>query len=208
MPINETPIIKYLINSFKKYSFKNFIISSGYKSDLIKTYLGKGEKLKVNIEFLDEKKALGTAGPIFKIKKKIKKNDYFFLINGDIFTKLNYKKLLNFTKKGDYDLVVAYVQKKEKNSYGVMSIKDNCISSITEKPLNKHFINAGIYVIKNNLNLSNISKNQFFTMPKLIDCYLSKKIKVGAYKVNEFWTSIENVDNLLETEKKINNSIK
>ena len=70
MPINETPIIKYLINSFKKYSFKDFIISSGYKSDLIKTYLGNGKKLGVNIEYLEEKKPLGTAGPIFQIKKK------------------------------------------------------------------------------------------------------------------------------------------
>ena len=45
-------------------------------------------------------------------------------------------------------------------------------------------------------------------MPKLISSYLSKNIKVGAYKINEFWTSIENVDNLQETEKKINKSFK
>ncbi len=208
MPINETPIIKYLINSFKKYSFKDFIISSGYKSDLIKTYLGNGKKLGVNIEYLEEKKPLGTAGPIFQIKKKIKRNDYFFLINGDIFTRLNFSKLISFAKKGNFELVVAYVNKTQKNSYGVMNIKNNIVSSIIEKPTNKHSINTGIYVIKNTKNLSKISKNKFLTMPKLIDLYLNKKIRVGAYKVREFWTSIENADNLLETEKKINKIIK
>jgi len=208
MPINETPIIKYLINSFKKYRFNNFIISSGYKSDLIKSYLGKGKKLGVNIQFLDEKKPLGTAGPLYQIKKKIKKNDYFFLINGDIFTKLNFSKLIKFAKKGDYELVVAYVNRNQKNNYGVINISNNKVNSIIEKPTSKYSINAGIYVIKNSANLTKISKNQFFTMPKLINLYLSKKINVGAYKINEFWTSIENVDNLQETEKKINNFIK
>ena len=208
MPINETPIIKYLINSFKKYGFNNFIISSGYKSDLIKSYLGKGKKLGVNIKFLDEKKPLGTAGPLFQIKKKIKKNDYFFLINGDIYTKLNFNKLIKFAKKGNYELIVGYINKKQKYSYGVINTKEGKLKSIVEKPTNKYSINAGIYVIKNSSNLWKISKNQFFTMPKLISSYLSKNIKVGAYKINEFWTSIENVDNLQETEKKINKSFK
>ena len=142
------------------------------------------------------------------IRKNIKLNEYFFLINGDIFTKLNFSKLIRFAKKGNFELVVAYVNKTQKNSYGVMNIKDNIISSIIEKPTNKHSINTGIYVIKNTKNLSKFSKNKFLTMPKMIDLYINKKIRVGAYKVREFWTSIENADNLLETEKKINKIIK
>ena len=38
MPLNQNPIIMYLIKSFKKYKFKNFLVSTGYQSELIKTY--------------------------------------------------------------------------------------------------------------------------------------------------------------------------
>ena len=204
IPINETPIIKYLVNSFKKYNFSDFIISTGYKSDLIKTYFKNEKKLKINIKFLDEKKPLGTAGPLYRIKKEIKKNDYFLLINGDVYTNVNFRKFINFAKKGNYELVVGYVNEKHKNNYGVVDVKNNSIKSIKEKPTSIFSINTGIYVIKNSYNLSKFSKNDFFTMPKLIDLYLSKNLKVGAYKINEFWASIENVDNLSKIEKKIN----
>ena len=86
MPINENPILMYLINAFKKYKFKNFYISTGYQSELIKAYLGTGKKLGIKVEYFNEKKPLGTAGPIAQIKKKIKKNDYFFLKKADIYT--------------------------------------------------------------------------------------------------------------------------
>ena len=38
MPINQNPILMYLINAFKKNNFKNFFISTGYQAELIKAY--------------------------------------------------------------------------------------------------------------------------------------------------------------------------
>jgi NDP-sugar pyrophosphorylase family protein len=46
MPINQNPILMYLINAFKKYKFNNFFISTGYQAELIKAYLGTGKKLR------------------------------------------------------------------------------------------------------------------------------------------------------------------
>lgn len=112
MPINQNPILMYLINSFKKNNFKNFLISTGYQAELIKAYLGTGKKLGVKVKYFNENKPLGTAGPISKIKNKIKINDYFFLINGDVYTEMNYKKMMAFAKKGNYDIVVGFIKKK------------------------------------------------------------------------------------------------
>ena len=56
MPINQNPILMYLINAFKKYKFKNFFISTGYQSELIKAYLGTGKKLKVKVRYFNENK--------------------------------------------------------------------------------------------------------------------------------------------------------
>ncbi len=204
MPINQNPILMYLINSFKKNNFKNFLISTGYQAELIKAYLGTGTKLGVKVKYFKENKPLGTAGPINKIKNKIKINDYFFLINGDVYTEMNYKKMMAFTKKGNYDIVVGFIKKKYKNSFGVLDIKDNKIKNITEKPDSLFNISSGIYIIKNTSNLNLIPKNKFFTMPNLIEKYLSKGLNVGAYNIKDYWMGIENIDNLKKVGTRLN----
>ena len=204
MPINQNPILMYLINTFKKYNFKNFFISTGYQAELIKAYLGTGKKLGVKVKYFDENKPLGTAGPMSKIKKKIKINDYFFLINGEVDTEMNYKKMMAFAKKGNYDLVVGSIKKKYKNSFGVLDIKNNKIENITEKPNSSFNISSGIYIIKNTKNLNLIPKNKFITMPNLIKKYLSKGLSVGAYNIKEYWMGIENIENLKKVGARLN----
>ena len=204
MPINQNPILMYLIKSFKKYNFKNFLISTGHQAELIKAYLGTGKKLGIKVKYFNENKPLGTAGPIGKIKKEIKINDYFFLINGDVYTEMNYKKMLIFTIKGNYDLVVGSIKKRYKNSYGVLDIKNNRIKNITEKPNSSFNISSGIYIIKNTKNLNLIPKNKFFTVPNLIERYLSKGLSVGAYDIKDYWIGIENMENLKKVGVRLN----
>ena len=204
MPINQNPILMYLIKSFKKYNFKNFLISTGYQAEWIKAYLGTGKKLGVKVKYFNENKPLGTAGPISKIKKEIKINNYFFLINGDVYTEMNFKKMLNFTIKGNYDFVVGSIKKRYKNSFGVLDIKNSKIRNITEKPNSSFNISSGIYIIKNTKNLNLIPKNNFFTVPDLIEKYLSKGLSVGAYNIKEYWMGIENMENLKKVGARLN----
>ncbi len=204
MPINQNPILMYLIKAFKKYQFNNFFVSTGYQAELIQSYLGTGRKLGVNVRYFNENKPLGTAGPLNNIKKKIKKNDYFFLINGDVYTEVNFKKMMNFAKKNNFDLVIGYIEKKHKSSFGILNIKDNKVKYIKEKPNNYFNINSGIYIIKNTKNLNFIPKNKFFTMPNLIKKYLSKGLNIGAYNIKDYWVGIENVDNLKKVGTRLN----
>ena len=139
-----------------------------------------------------------------KISVYVDKNDdYFFLINGDIYTEVNFKEMLNFAKKGDYDMVVGCITKKTQSSFGVLNLNKDLVESITEKPKNIFNISSGIYVIKNTKNLNLIPKNKFYNMPDLISEYLSKNLKVGAYKIKKYWIGIENVENLQKVEKKL-----
>ena len=111
--------------------------------------------------------------------------------------------MLNFAKKGDYDMVVGCVTKKTQSSFGVLNLNKDLVESITEKPKNIFNISSGIYVIKNTKNLNLIPKNKFYNMPDLISEYLSKNLKVGAYKIKKYWIGIENVENLQKVEKKL-----
>jgi NDP-sugar pyrophosphorylase family protein len=41
-------------------------------------------------------------------------------------------------------------------------------------------------------------------MPNLIEKYLSKGLNIGAYKINDYWMGIENVDNLKKVGTRLN----
>jgi NDP-sugar pyrophosphorylase family protein len=73
--------------------------------------------------YFNENKPLGTAGPICKMRSLIKKNEYFFLINGDVYTELNFKKMMTFAKKNNFDLVVGYIKKKYKNNFAYLDMQ-------------------------------------------------------------------------------------
>ena len=55
LKIKGTPIIEKIIINFRNQGFKNFVISVNYLGHKIKKYLGKGDRLKVNINYINEK---------------------------------------------------------------------------------------------------------------------------------------------------------
>ena len=96
IPINNIPIIEWQIKYLKKHGISEVIICSGYKSEMIENYL-ENKKLGVKIIFSIESKPLGTGGAIKKAGKKIK-DDSFIVMNGDIITNIDLKKLIGKEK--------------------------------------------------------------------------------------------------------------
>ena len=201
MPIGQDPILLQLINRFKKSDIKSFLISTGYQAELVQAYFGDGSRFGVSIKYFHEDKPLGTAGPLSMMKEEFSDDEYLFLINGDIYTELNFEEMSKFATKNDYDVVVGYVEKTEKSSFGVLDITDHKINKIIEKPENTFRISAGIYCIKGKA-IKHIP-HDFFTMPDLINHYLERGEKVGAFQIKNFWIGIENVENLEEALKRI-----
>jgi NDP-sugar pyrophosphorylase family protein len=204
MPIGEQPILWHLINRFKQNGITNFLISTGYQAELVRAYFGDGKKMDVSIKYFHEEKALGTAGPLSLMREEFKDDEYLFLINGDIYTEVNFQEMANFAEKSNSDVVVGVVEKVEKNSFGVLDVQDNKIKAITEKPERKYTISAGIYMIKGSA-LKNIPHMEFFTMPDLMNLYIKANKPIAAYRLDKFWIGIENAESLDEALKRIEN---
>lgn len=203
MPIGEEPILLHLINRFKNEGISQFIISLGYHSELIKAYFGDGSRFGVSIRYVKEDIPLGTAGPLALIRGEVAKDEYVFLINGDIYTEMSFQKMLQAAESSGSDLFVGYVQKTEKSSFGILNIEDQAITSVTEKPERTFAISSGIYLVRGSA-LANIPDGKFFTVPDLMNVYMSSQRKVGAYRIDDFWMGIENVENLDEVLKRVN----
>ena len=108
--INNTTFLEKLLLHNTKYNISKIYILCGYKGNLIKNKFHNKSINGVPIECLLEAKKLGTAGALFQLKKRIKKN--FFLINGDTFVDIN----LNKYSKLKFQNNIGYIFLTKKNS--------------------------------------------------------------------------------------------
>ena len=180
VPINNIPIIEWQIRYFKKFGINDFVICAGYKSDQIINYL-KPKKIGIKIDYSIEKTMLGTGGAIRNASDLID-NENFFVINGDVITNLDPRKL----KTNPNSIAVIPLR----TSFGVVNITKDRITRFEEKPnLSDHWMNAGIYYLTKEIfrylpKKGNIEKTTF--------PILAKKDSLFAVKYKKtFWHSID-----------------
>ena len=142
VPINNIPIIEWQMKYLKNFGIDEVIVCSGYKTKMIENYLSMKD-LGIKIKFSIEKSPLGTGGAIKKAGKMIK-DDNFVVINGDIITNINLKKLVKLPNS------IAAIELKTK--YGILEIENNKIINFREKKeISKTWMNAGIYYLQKNI---------------------------------------------------------
>lgn len=187
-PVGDRPIMEYVIRNLKKHEICDIIIATGHLSELIKSYFGNGKKFEVNIEYSEEEKPLGTAGPLSKIKNKI--NDTFLLLNGDILCNVNFKTLIDFHKKSDCIATVLLTRRKVGIDYGVVEIDENeNIKDWIEKPTIDYLVSTGIYVFERNV-FEYIKENKKLDVPDLMLELIRKNQTVKSCLFDGEWLDI------------------
>jgi mannose-1-phosphate guanylyltransferase len=182
IPIKNIPIIEWQIKYLKKFGISEVIICSGYKTEMIEDYL-KNKKLGVKITFSVENKPLGTGGAIKKAGKKIKEKS-FLVINGDVITNIDLKKLL---KKENS---IASIELKTK--FGILQTNEDKIIKFDEKKeIPNLWMNAGIYYLNKDTlkelpNVGDIEKTLFPKFAKKEKLFTIKFKKTQWYSIDSF----------------------
>jgi len=204
LPVGEKPILEIILSKLKAQGLTDIIIAVGYKSELIRTYFGNGEKFGVDIKYLEEDMPLGTAGPLAQLKEKFEIKEPILLMNGDILTKLDFNRLIGFHNSNNADITVGIKKHEQRTPFGIIDLDGNAIKKIKEKPILAFNISAGVYVLSPSV-LDTIPKGQFYSMPDLIKDAMTKGKNVLGYKIDEYWMAIEHMsdyeDVMAEIEK-------
>lgn len=202
LKIGDQPIIERIIERFKDLGFINFIICVNYKSHIIKNYLKNGNRFGVNIEYIDEKKRLGTAGALSLITEKI--TSPLFVINGDIFTNIDFKNMLDFHNKNIGAVTIGIKKHGIPSDYGEVKLNRNKIVSIHEKPTHEFFVNTGIYIL--NPEYIKLVPKKFFDMTSLIKKILLKKKKIIPFTIDGYWKDIGKINDYQEVNFRYKNN--
>lgn len=185
--VGSKPILETIIESFKSHGFMKFILSVNYKKEVIKDYFQDGSHLGVSIEYIEETKRLGTAGGLSLLPEYPKAP--FFVMNGDLLTKINFEQLLNFHVETNSSATMCVREYEYEIPYGVVETQNDRLLSIQEKPIKSCFVNTGVYVM-NPETLDYIPSNTFLDMPDLFESVMSNKEITSAFPLREYWLDI------------------
>jgi dTDP-glucose pyrophosphorylase len=188
LKVGSKPILETILNQFIESGFHNFFISTHYKAEMVQEHFGDGSKWGVSIQYIHEDEPLGTAGALGLLPKGLPDLPVM-LMNGDLLTDINYERLLEFhnTQGGiatmcvrEYDFQVPY---------GVITVENQVIKQVIEKPVHKFFVNAGIYVLSQEL-VGSVDGGSYLDMPQLLDGAIQSGGKVNSFPIHEYWLDI------------------
>ncbi|HLD34123.1 MAG TPA: sugar phosphate nucleotidyltransferase [Candidatus Nanoarchaeia archaeon] len=150
IPVHGKALVEHLIDLFKKYGIKDIILSVGYKKEKIKEYFGNGQKLGVNISYIEESEdaPLGTAGPLKKARDIFK--EAFIVTNGDELKDINLDEMYDIHKSNKAKITIALTTVPDPSNYGVAELSGSRILRFIEKPPKapSNLINSGLYIVE------------------------------------------------------------
>jgi dTDP-glucose pyrophosphorylase len=203
IPINDKTIIETIIEKFRKHSIKDFNISiNNKKAKIIRPFL-KDVLPKLNINYIEEKVRLGTAGALSLFKTSSKN---FFVSNCDILVDIDLSDFHEFHAKNNYDITLVACKMAFQIPYGTINLnsKGN-LENIIEKPRNEYFVNTGLYLLKREI-LKIVPKNKQFDFNDLITLCIRKNKKIGSYVIDDSkWHDVGEWDQYHNTIKNLEN---
>ncbi len=205
LTIGDKPILELIIEQFKEYGFKNFIISINYKGDIIEDYFKDGSAFNVNIEYIKETKKLGTAGSLSLIKEKL--NKPLIVINGDILTGIDFDKMLSHHMENNFNITVGVRNYEINVPYGVLNTENMIIESLEEKPTYKFNINGGVYAVNPDI-IKYIKEDEIYNMTDLIEDAMNNDYRTGIYEITEYWKDIGQIEDYKKANKDIHKFFK
>jgi dTDP-glucose pyrophosphorylase len=193
LKVGGKPILETIIQSFIDQGFTNFFVSVNYKANIISEYFGDGSSLGAKINYLHEKSRLGTAGGLSLLPRDI--HAPIIVMNGDLLTRISVDALLDFHERESAVATMVVREDHYQVPYGVVEVDGTQIVGVEEKPIQRHLVNAGIYVISQD-GLNNIPGDTFYDMPTHFAKLAANGHRTAAFPLHEYWVDIGRLDEL------------
>lgn len=186
LPVGDRPLMELIINQLRESGFKKVQVTTHYMGETIRRHFGDGTSHGVHISYIGEDEPMGTAGALCALEDH---KEPILVINGDILTTVDFRTMLNFHYDHSADMTVAVKQQEIQIPYGVVETNGVDIMAISEKPVLRHFVNAGIYILSPGV-CSLIPEGCRYDIPDLITLLIAQRYRVISFPVHEYWQDI------------------
>ena len=152
VPLDGRPLLEYNIELLREHGVRDIAMNLHAHADAITEHFGDGSRFGVSLTYSFEPQLLGTAGAVKKLEEFFTDGP-FYVIYGDVLTRLDLGALLAHHRDCDAMATIALHQPEDLTRCGVVQQdKDGWITSFIEKPSNgsaaEAWANAGIYLME------------------------------------------------------------
>jgi NDP-sugar pyrophosphorylase family protein len=191
LPLGDKSILEHQILGFRNSGCSDVYVATNYMAELVEAFVGDGSRFGLRVHVSRERKPLGTAGPLKLLENELK--EPFLVINGDIITKLDFRKLYDFGCSQKSCLTVGTKIITTPFRFGNVIVQDDAIVSVEEKPDFKLEIVAGVYCMKPEV-FDYIPPDTYFGVDSLIRNLLAGNQRVSRFLIEDYWLDIGQVE--------------
>jgi len=208
-PIDDKPLIDYVVKYLKSFSFvKEVIIVSDFNGlgGQIKNYFGNQK----NISFIQDSQS-GTGGDLLHIERKLKGESEFLLWFVDNLCAVDIKKMRDIFKEKKSSATIA-TRTKRKEETGFAIVENGIIKEFKEKPVMKLQLSEclGVYMLGPDIikKIKKLKKKEVNLSFDILQ-QLSKEGKISAFDVGDSeWIDAESPMILERNQKTVKKIIK
>ena len=143
LPIANRPIMEHLLVELRTAGIRQFIFVVGHHGETIREYFGDGDRWGIRIEYITQRKQLGTAHALKLVERSV--DDRCLLANGDVLVKaVDIQRVL-----AKDNVSMSLIEMEDTSGLGVLEVSGEKVVAIHEKVENPptNLVNAGIYMI-------------------------------------------------------------
>ncbi len=198
--VGGAPILAYQLAWLRAAGVDRFIISCGYRHDVIQAHFGDGQQFGVRIEYAIEREKLGTGGGLKLALGGADPAEPFVLAtNGDILTDLDVAAIVNLHQADENLATITLTQLQ--SPYGIVESNEaRKVTAFREKPLLPYWLSAGVYALSPAIRelLPDKGDHERSTFPEI-----AGQGKLGALKATAYWRAIDTAKDLSEAEHEL-----
>src|SRR5262249_30102031 len=143
LPVGDRPLLERIVSQLRDAGIRRINLTTHYRAEAIAGHFGDGREFGVEIAYVSEEEPLGTAGALALVES----DGPVVVMNGDILTSVDFRAMHRFHDEQQADMTIAVRPYEVSVPYGLVELDGGRIVGISEKPLVKGFLNAGIYLI-------------------------------------------------------------
>jgi D-glycero-alpha-D-manno-heptose 1-phosphate guanylyltransferase len=151
-PINGRPFLEYLLDYWCAQGIKRFILSVGYRAEMIRSHFGHSYR-NCQIDYSEEETPLGTGGALLLATGMIEGKIPVLAINGDTFFEVDLVRLQAFHEEHDSDWTFCTFSTSENGRYLGMEINpDGYIQEFRmDRNTGERLVNGGVYLFSRSI---------------------------------------------------------
>lgn len=202
IPVNDVPIAERIIERFRGYGSRRFILIVNHKKEMIKAYFNDLPK-DYFVEFVEEDEFLGTGGGLSLLKGML--DSTFVLTNCDILIEADMGEALKLHEQQRNAVTIFASLKSFAIPYGSIEIGEGGeIANMVEKPEIPLLVNTGCYIVEPSV-FAHIDEDEQIGFPDIIERCREAGENVGVYPISDkSWLDMGQLDGLQSMSQRLN----